>query len=331
MEPILSFRDLRVVLGTDRRRHEVVRGVSLDLLRGEILAVVGESGSGKSLTALSALGLLPKGIAAVSAGSIDFDGIDLASASERHLDDIRGSRIGMVFQEPLSSLNPVMRIGDQITEGLVQRGTVTRKVADKMALETLRSVRVSDPESRLRQYPHELSGGMRQRVMIALSLISNPEILIADEPTTALDVTVQAQILDVLKSQQRLRGLSMLIITHDLGVVAEVADRVAVMYAGEIIEIGDVETVLTNPRHPYTLGLLSCLPEYSAEGRRLAVIPGTVPGFSEELVGCAFKRRCPLYAMGPCDEAIPLIDGENGHAYRCVRPLESRAETPVHA
>lgn len=328
-QPILSIRDLHVSLRLGGTEHAAVRGVSLDLNKGEVLAIVGESGSGKSLTALSVLGLLPRGIATISGGEIHFDGKNLAQASNAELDRVRGSGIGIIFQEPLSALNPVMRVGDQIIEGIVRRGEASRKQARKMALETLIGVRISDPERRMKQYPHELSGGMRQRAMIALALVSNPAVLIADEPTTALDVTVQAQILSLLKAQQKSRDLSMIIITHDLGIVAEVADRVAVMYAGEIVEAGEVETILSRPKHPYTLGLLSCLPEFSDDGRRLAVIAGSIPSVTEAVSGCVFKTRCPLYMRGPCDERIALTTGPEGHAYRCIRPIgsDARAES----
>lgn len=322
MQPILSINDLRISLRLGGQSHEVVRGVSLDLFKGEVLAIVGESGSGKSLTALAVLGLLPNKIAEVSGGEIRFGGKDLTQASNAELDRIRGSGIGIIFQEPLSALNPVMRVGDQIMEGLLRRG-VSRREARKQALDALNGVRISDPERRLRQFPHELSGGMRQRAMIALALVSNPDVLIADEPTTALDVTVQAQILSLLKAQQKSRGLSMIIITHDLGIVAEIADRVAVMYAGEMVETGDVETILSRPRHPYTLGLLSCLPEFSDSGRRLAVIPGSIPSLTETVSGCVFKQRCPLYQPGPCDAQIPMVHEEGGKGYRCIHPVGS--------
>ena len=322
MQPILSINDLRISLRLGGESHEAVRGVSLDLFKGEVLAIVGESGSGKSLTALSVLGLLPGKIAEVTGGKICFGGNDLTHASNAELDSIRGSGIGIIFQEPLSALNPVMRVGDQITEGLRRRG-VGNSEARRLALEALNAVRISDPERRLNQYPHELSGGMRQRAMIALALVSNPEVLIADEPTTALDVTVQAQILSLLKAQQKSRGLSMIIITHDLGIVAEIADRVAVMYSGELVETGEVDTILSRPRHPYTLGLLSCLPELSDSGRRLAVIPGSIPSVSEPVSGCVFKQRCPLYQQGPCDAQIPMMRDEDGHGYRCIHPVGS--------
>jgi len=292
---------------------------------GEVLAIVGESGSGKSLTALSVLGLLPRGIAHVASGTISFEGEDLVGASERSLDAIRGKKIGMIFQEPLSALNPVMRIGDQIIEGLLVRGEASVQSARQRAIAALAEVRIPDPERRMRQYPHELSGGMRQRVMIALALISSPRVLVADEPTTALDVTVQAQILDLMKSLQTRSDMSLVLITHDLGIVADIADRVAVMYAGMIVESGPVDAILTMPRHPYTIGLLSCLPEFATHGRRLNVVPGSIPALSEEIKGCRFKSRCPRYVTGPCDRDVALSRLRPDHLCRCVYPIGTPA------
>ena len=327
--PILEMRDLRIAVRSGSRAFDAVRGVSLEVMPGEVLAIVGESGSGKTLTALSVLGLLPRAAANVVGGEILFEGCDLVRAGEVALNAVRGRGIAMIFQEPLSALNPVMRIGDQIVEGLVARGELSRAAARERAVVALTDVRISDPERRLRQYPHELSGGMRQRVMIALALISAPRLLIADEPTTALDVTVQAQVLTLLKSLQSSRGLSMIVITHDLGIVADIADRVAVMYAGCIVESGPVETILGAPSHPYTVGLLSCLPEFSGEGRRLNVVPGSIPTLAEEITGCRFKMRCPLYVPGPCDSPVPLAPLSAGHLCRCVRPLAHPAAAAV--
>jgi oligopeptide/dipeptide ABC transporter ATP-binding protein len=270
---------------------------------------------------LSVLGLLAHGVARVTRGTILFDGRDITHADARTLDRHRGRDIGMIFQEPLSALNPVLRIGDQITEGLLIRGEASAKAARQRAIAALTDVRISDPERRLSQYPHELSGGMRQRVMIALALISSPRLLIADEPTTALDVTIQAQVLDVLKALQRERGLGMIIITHDLGVVADMADRIAVMYAGEIVEQGTVDEILTTPRHPYTIGLLSCVPELSPDARRLVVVPGNIPSLGEPIEGCRFKDRCPQYRPRSCDVKIRLEASGPGRACRCIRPV----------
>lgn len=321
MSETLQIRNLNVTVKSGGRERLAVRDVSLSVAPGEVLAIVGESGSGKSLTALSAMGLLPQRIAQVVGGEILFEGADLAAMNGTELDQYRGKSIGMIFQEPLSSLNPVMRIGDQIVEGLMARGGVSKKQASERAIRALTDVRLSDPARRVRQYPHELSGGMRQRVMIALALISSPRLLIADEPTTALDVTVQAQILSLLKSLQQARQMSMIVITHDLGIVADIADRVAVMYAGAIVEIGSVQTILAAPSHPYSVGLLSCQPEFSGGGRRLNVIPGTIPGLRDDVSGCRFKARCPIYQPGPCDEEVELRGIASGHLCRCVYPV----------
>ena len=318
---LLDIQNLSISVRSGGRELPAVRDASLSVSAGEVLAIVGESGSGKSLTALSIIGLLSKGVTQITSGRILFDEQDLAKASPRSLDRYRGSDIGMIFQEPLSALNPVLKIGDQIIEGLISRNTVGRAEARSLALTALRDVRVSDPERRLDQYPHELSGGMRQRVMIALALISSPKLLIADEPTTALDVTIQAQVLEVLRDLQRRRGLAMILITHDLGIVADMADRIAVMYAGEIVETGTVAEILGAPKHPYTVGLLSCLPEYSPPGRKLVVMPGSIPALDEHIDGCRFKNRCPQYMPGACDKPIPLTALAGGRACRCVAPI----------
>ncbi len=318
---LLSMHGVCITVSTKRGTAQAVRGVDLGVSCGETLAIVGESGSGKSLTALSILGLLPRGVARVVSGEIRFDGMDLALADETELDKVRGARIGMIFQEPLSALNPVMRIGAQLIEALRSHAAVDHAEAKRRALQALVDVRIADPARRLRQYPHELSGGMRQRVMIAMALIAEPALLIADEPTTALDVTIQAQILDLLQMLQARRGLAMILITHDLGIVASVADRVAVMYAGEIVESGPVARILAHPAHPYTLGLLSCLPEFGLENRRLNVIEGSIPGLLEATSGCRFRVRCPLYRPGACDREVPLTALASDHACRCTRPV----------
>lgn len=331
MGALLDIKNLCISVRSGGRELPAVRNASLSVNPGEVLAIVGESGSGKSLTALSIMGLLSKGITQITSGQILFHGQDLASSSPRQLDRHRGTDIGMIFQEPLSALNPVLKIGDQIIEGLLARNAVTRVEARSRALAALKDVRVSDPERRLDQYPHELSGGMRQRVMIALALISSPKLLIADEPTTALDVTIQAQVLQVLRDLQQRRSLAMILITHDLGIVADMADRIAVMYAGEIVETGSVTEILGSPKHPYTVGLLSCLPEYSPPGRKLVVMPGSIPGLDEEIQGCRFKSRCPQYAPGPCDEVIPLEALAPGRACRCIAPIGLREEGSHYA
>lgn len=324
MAPLLDIRNLCISVRSGGRELPAVRDVSLSVAPGEVLAIVGESGSGKSLTALSVLGLLSRGAVRVTSGEILFEGEDLAHADPRMLDRHRGRNIGMIFQEPLSALNPVLRIGDQITEGLVSRGHASASVARKRALAALTDVRVSDPERRLKQYPHELSGGMRQRVMIALALIASPRLLIADEPTTALDVTIQAQILALIGELQREAGMAMILVTHDLGVVAEVADRVAVMYAGRFVETGPVDAIFSDPQHPYTLGLIGSLPSLGKREGRLATIAGSVPPPQRFPVGCRFATRCP-FAEARCFEAVPpLVEtGTPGHRVACFKaPLE---------
>ena len=264
---ILDIQDLSVDIPTDSSTLHAVRGISLELNRGETLGIVGESGSGKSMTALALMNLLPPA-ARRQASCIDFDGSDLTHATERELaSKIRGQRIGMIFQEPMTSLNPVYSIGRQLKETMTLHRKVSDSEAESRAIYLLEKVGLPDPASRLKQYPHELSGGQRQRVMIAMALMNEPELLIADEPTTALDVTIQAQILHLLRDLQREFGMSMILITHDLGVVSRAADNIAVMYAGDIVETGKTAEVLENPRHPYTKGLLECVPGYQGESQ----------------------------------------------------------------
>lgn len=294
---ILDIQDLSVDIPTDSSTLHAVRGISLELNRGETLGIVGESGSGKSMTALALMNLLPPA-ARRQASCIDFDGSDLTHATERELaSKIRGQRIGMIFQEPMTSLNPVYSIGRQLKETMTLHRKVFDNEAENRAVYLLEKVGLPDPASRLKQYPHELSGGQRQRVMIAMALMNEPELLIADEPTTALDVTIQAQILHLLRDLQREFGMSMILITHDLGVVSRAADNIAVMYAGDIVETGKTAEVLENPRHPYTKGLLECVPGYQGQSQqRLGAIPGIVPAMTGEISGCAFASRCPRAA-----------------------------------
>lgn len=289
--PMLSVRDLRVHF---ERAHELARavnGVSFELERGETLALVGESGSGKTLTGLALLGLLPTGAQVVS-GHADFEGVNVLAAGEEELRQLRGRRIAMIFQDPLSALNPYLAVGRQITEATELHLGLSKREARANAVESLVSVGITDAARRVDDYPHQFSGGMRQRVMIAMALACNPELLIADEPTTALDVTVQAQILDLLAEIKERTGISVILITHDLGVVAGTADRVAVMYAGKIVEQAPVEQLFAAPRHPYTIGLFGSLP--SLEGARgvLRQIPGAPPDPREMMSGCAFAPRC---------------------------------------
>jgi oligopeptide transport system ATP-binding protein len=306
MKPILEVRDLRVSFDTHEGEIQAVRGVSFDLHEGETLAIVGESGSGKTVTVQSLLGLIPRPPGRIQGGSIRYRGREIAGLSERELDQIRGAEIGYVFQDPMTSLNPTMTIGRQIGEVLLKHRKMSRERAFRQVIHLLRSVGISNPAQRIRQYPHQFSGGMRQRVMIAMALAASPRVLIADEPTTALDVTIQAQILDLLKSLKEQRGMSMILITHDLGVVAEVADRVIVMYGGKVVESGDVEDVFKRCRHPYTRGLLSSIPRMDRMEEELETIPGNPPDLLAPPKGCPFAERCP-YAMKICNEWMPDV------------------------
>jgi oligopeptide/dipeptide ABC transporter ATP-binding protein len=289
--------------------------VSFQLNKGETLGLVGESGSGKSLTALSIMGLIERP-GRIERGRILFKGRNLLGLSDRDMQHVRGAEIALIFQEPMTALNPVFTIGSQIEETLLVHGRATRRNARQKAVELLDTVRVPEPEQRVRDYPHQLSGGLRQRALIAMSLACAPEILIADEPTTALDVTIQAQILELLRDLQQRLGLALLLITHDLGVVAQMADRVAVMYAGRIVEESAVEALFDDPRHPYTRGLMGSIPG-GAPGSRLVAIPGTVPAPGSLPPGCCFTPRCPS-RFEPCPSAHPgITDFGGGRTVKC--------------
>ncbi|HZV92594.1 MAG TPA: ABC transporter ATP-binding protein, partial [Caldimonas sp.] len=324
---LLVVDDLRVEFRTRRGRALVLGGVEFELRGGETLCVVGESGCGKSMTALAILGLVPSPPGRVTGGRIVFQGEDLVQASDARLRDVRGNRISMIFQEPMTSLNPVFSVGEQIAEALRLHAGLDGRAARARAIEMLQQVGIPAPERRVDEYPHQLSGGMRQRVMIAMALACRPDILIADEPTTALDVTVQAQIFDLLRGLQREKGTAILLITHDMGAVAEMADRVVVMYAGRIIEHGSAAQVLQAPAHPYTQGLIDCLPELGssvaeAGGGKpapLAEIAGVVPSLWELASGCAFRERCTK-AMPRCAADVPpmlAVGSADGHGAAC--------------
>jgi peptide/nickel transport system ATP-binding protein len=318
--PALRVRDLAVVLGTGERQVVAVDRLSFHVAAGETLAIVGESGCGKSMTALGVLRLVPR--AAVSATELRLGDTDLLALSQEALRRLRGDRIAMIFQEPMTSLNPVLTVGRQITETLRVHRQLGRDAARERALELLQAVRIPDPARRLRQYPFELSGGMRQRVMIAAAVACNPDVLIADEPTTALDVTVQAQILKLLLDLKQERGMALVLITHDLGVVAQTAQRVVVMYAGRKAEEAHVRDLFANPRHPYTRGLMRSMPRLGAsqgEGPRgrLPEMAGTVPVLARPSPGCAFAPRCPLADARCAREAPPLVAFEPGHTAAC--------------
>jgi oligopeptide/dipeptide ABC transporter ATP-binding protein len=317
--PLLEIDDLRTWFFTTDGVTRAVDGVSLAVGAGETLAIVGESGCGKSVTALSVLRLIASPPGRVVGGAIRYAGRDLLTLSAAEMRAIRGNEISMIFQEPMTSLNPVLRIGRQIAETLVEHEGLANSEAERRAVEMLRIVNMPEPERRARQYPHELSGGMRQRVMIAMALACQPKLLIADEPTTALDVTIQAQILDLMRMLREETGTAIMLITHDMGVVAEVADDVVVMYAGRIVEHASVAKLFAMPQHPYTIGLLGSIPQLHLDQQRLAAIEGQVPNPLSPVSGCAFHPRCP-FAEARCREAEPpLIDLGSGHYAACWR------------
>jgi oligopeptide/dipeptide ABC transporter ATP-binding protein len=321
-EPILKVENLRTWFRTEAGVARAVDGVSFHVNPGETLGIVGESGSGKSVTSLSVMGLIPRPPGEIQEGSrILFraeDGVvDLANAPESRMRSIRGNDIAMIFQEPMTSLNPVFRVGDQISESLRLHQGLGKKAARERAIEMLELVGIPSPRQRVDEYPHQLSGGMRQRVMIAMALACDPKLLIADEPTTALDVTIQAQILELLNRLQEEFGMSIILITHDLGVVAETCDRVIVMYAGQVFEEGPVMDVFTDPQNPYTEGLLRSIPRLGGEGGRLAVIPGVVPSPTEWPTGCRFQERCPYGWEKTRDEEPPLFEIGPGRKSKC--------------
>jgi peptide/nickel transport system ATP-binding protein len=330
-EPLLAIRDLRTYFRTPAGVARSVDGVSLDVGAGETVGLVGESGCGKSVTAMSVLRLIqPPG--RIEPGSrIMFEGRDLVTIPEPELRSIRGRRIAMIFQEPMSALNPVFTVGDQIAEVVRVHAQGTRRQAFDRAIAMLELMGIPSPAERARQYPHQLSGGMRQRVMIAMALVLEPALVIADEPTTALDVTIQAQILELLGDLQRRLGTSILMITHDLGVVAETAQRVVVMYAGEVVEQATVAELFARPHHPYTEGLLAAMPRLGQSRDRLAVIPGTVPPPTAWPTGCRFRDRC-AYSWERCErEHPPLYDVGAGHASRCHLAVEPERRNHPHA
>jgi len=319
-EPLLRVRDLRTYFVTERGSGtaRAVDGVSFELYPGETLGIVGESGSGKTVTSLSVLRLIPEPPGHIRPGSyIEFEGRNLLTLSPPELRAIRGNRIAMVFQEPMTSLNPVFSVGDQIAEAAIIHQGLSRKAARARAIEMLTLVGMPDPAERVDHYPHQLSGGMRQRVMIAMALVCHPKVLIADEPTTALDVTIQAQILELLERLQRELGMAIMLITHDLGVVAGTADRVVVMYAGQVVETASTTELFARPRHPYTEGLLAAVPRVDTPREQLRAIPGSVPAATDWPGGCRFHPRCP-YAWDKCRTSEPpLLDAGSGHQARC--------------
>jgi peptide/nickel transport system ATP-binding protein len=323
MAALLEVEDLAVTFSGDEGQVRAVDGVSFALARGETLGVVGESGCGKSVTALAIMGLLPRR-GARRQGRVRFDGTDIMQAGRAALGDLRGARLAMIFQEPMTSLNPAFTVGDQIVEAILRHGKAPgRAAARARAVEMLRRVRIPAPERRVRDYPHKLSGGMRQRVMIAMALACDPELLIADEPTTALDVTIQAQVLDLMRRLRAETRAAIMLITHDLGVVAEMADRVIVMYAGQIVEEAPVGAVFARPEHPYTVGLLGSIPRLDRTRGRLPAIEGTVPSPHAMPLGCRFAPRCPFADARCREQPPPLKPVRADHLARCWKsPLE---------
>ncbi|WP_068774415.1 ABC transporter ATP-binding protein [Paenibacillus sp. FJAT-26967] len=335
-ENILEVNDLKVSFNTYAGEVQAVRGVSFDVRKGEVLAIVGESGCGKSVTSQTLMRLIPSPPGVIKGGSIKFKSnkgeVDIAKLSNTQMESIRGSEMGMIFQDPMTSLNPTMTVGRQISESLIKHQGMNKETAQQRAMELLRLVGLSNVEGRVKQYPHEFSGGMRQRVMIAIALACTPKLLIADEPTTALDVTVQAQIIELMKQLSEKTGSSVILITHDLGVVAEMADRVVVMYAGKIVERGTVDEIFYDPRHPYTWGLLKSVPRLDTRAdEELVPIPGTPPDLFAPPKGCAFAARCP-YAMQVCVEQDPEhtpLSSEHSAACWLLHPDAPKVERPV--
>ena len=320
---LLEVENLRTSFRMERGgEFHAVDGVSFTLDAGRTLGIVGESGCGKSVTSLSIMGLLPKGQGRISGGTVRFDGVDLATLTPAQMRALRGDRMAMIFQEPMTSLNPAFTVGDQLVEAIRAHRKVTPAEARTRAVEMLRKVRIPSPEQRIDEYPHKLSGGMRQRVMIAMALACEPRLLIADEPTTALDVTIQAQVLDLMRTLREETGTAIILITHDLGVVAEVADDVVVMYAGRVVEKAPVAQLFARPQHPYTIGLLGSIPSMHTEQERLHAIDGQVPTPMTRIEGCRFAPRCP-FAVAKCRAEDPPLMDMGGQQAACWRaPLD---------
>jgi oligopeptide/dipeptide ABC transporter ATP-binding protein len=319
---LLSVENLTTAFRTESGQVTAIEDISFTLDRGEILGIVGESGSGKSVTALAIMGLLPMPPARILGGQIRFDGTDLLGLSDRAMQRLRGPGIAMVFQEPMTSLNPVFTIGDQIIETIRAHEQISPRDAFRRAVEMLEKVGIPSASTRMSDYPHQLSGGQRQRVMLAIALVCRPRLLIADEPTTALDVTIQAQILDLLMDLRDELGMAVIVITHNMGVIAETADRVLVTYAGRVVEQARVDRLFDQPLHPYTRGLLACVPTLDQEQQRLLAIPGNLPEPARRPPGCRFSDRCDR-AIAACHDALPLLeDFGDGHLAACIRVRE---------
>lgn len=332
MEKLLEVKNLEVSFRTYAGEVQAVRGVNFHVNKGETLAIVGESGSGKSVTSQTIMRLIPMPPGIIKNGEILFDGVDLAKKTDREMEKIRGKDIGMIFQDPMTSLNPTMKVGHQIMEVLTKHLNMSKSAAKERAIELLNLVGIPMPEKRVNQYPHEFSGGMRQRAMIAIALASNPKLLIADEPTTALDVTIQAQILELMKDLQKKMDTSIIFITHDLGVVANVADRVAVMYAGKIVEMGTVDEIFYDPRHPYTWGLLASMPSLdNSTKEELHAIPGSPPDLTNPPVGDAFAPRNPYALKIDFEQEPPMFKISDTHyaATWLLHPDAPKVEPPA--
>jgi peptide/nickel transport system ATP-binding protein len=327
MTALLEIRDLRIGFAVEGGGEFIaVDGINLSLETGRTLGIVGESGCGKSVTALSIMGLVPQPPGRIASGAIRFEGVDLLQLPAATLRKLRGDRIAMIFQEPMTSLNPVFSVGEQIVEGILRHRNIDRAAARALAIEMLGRVHIPAPEQRFDDYPHRLSGGMRQRVMIAMALACQPKLLIADEPTTALDVTIQAQILDLMRVLREETGTAIILITHDLGVVAELADDVAVMYAGRVVERASVGALFAEPQHPYTIGLFGSIPRLDIEQERLAAIEGQVPNPAAPVSGCRFHPRCPFADARCAREEPPVVDVGGGHLAACWKvPLNFAA------
>ena len=316
---LLRVSNLEVVFPLRSGTVTAIRDVSFELNQGERIGIVGESGAGKSITAFAILDLISKP-GYLSAGSIEFEGINLVEVDEDRLRDIRGNRISMIFQDPMMTLNPVLTIGTQMEETILAHRNTTRSEARKIAIEKLKAVQIPSAETRLQQYPHELSGGMRQRIVIAIALLTDPQLIVADEPTTALDVTIQAEILELLLNLCNEFDVGLILITHDLGVVSQVTQRILVMYAGRIIERGNTASVINNPMHPYTRGLINALPEMTTPGQKLNQIPGVMPSLQEIPAGCPFHNRCK-FVQDVCRSRLPDLSGQSDQRAACHFPI----------
>ncbi len=324
MADALQIKDLRISFESEKKKVEVVSGISLTVPQGKIVGVVGESGCGKTVTALSVMRLIPEPPGSIDGGNIIFDGGDLLSYSDRDMRAVRGNRISMIFQEPISSLNPVFTVGDQIGEALKTHTKLSNSEIKERVIELLNLVGIPSPERRMKNYPHEMSGGMSQRVMIAMALSCSPEVLIADEPTTALDVTIQAGILELIEDLRAKMGMAVLLITHDLGIIAEVADEVYVMYAGKVVEHADTHDLFARPKHPYTVGLLNSIPDLRESKEELDAIPGVVPSPGSYPSGCRFQDRCPMVIDRCKAQEPPLTEVGTRHYSACFRAQEVR-------